>query len=361
MNFRTASCLLAGSVLFLVSANARAQAPRRSSSRRRRPRPTPALRESPANPAPPPVPVPPAEAHAGAVPAAPPAPANPLRRQRRRPPPRIRRVRAAAGLSVRQLSVSVSLPVSVSLSFGPTVSVGLSAAGSAPTRSPTAEAHDGGYIRLQLGVNWTGLTGKAGGDTVTYNGSGASLAAAFGYSITPHLILYGEFFIAGATRCHREDERHLDQHRPILARHRRARVSELGAAYYFGPNLFAAATMLDAQIDVTDCERRHPAEESERPRSRAALRQGVVGVGQLGPRRQRAVHLRFDEGQGRRSGSQSGADLARNVIVAVVFGDLQLARCAQSAERNPRKTDLHVIDDTLCARVPCSVGNRQFF
>jgi hypothetical protein len=105
---------------------------------------------------------------------------------------------------------------------------------------------------LQLGVNWfTGLTGKAGSDTVTYNGSGASLAAAFGYSLTPHLILYAEFLIAGAADATvKMNGISTNTGQSSLG----TDVSGVGAgaAYYFGPNLFTAATILDAQIDVTD-------------------------------------------------------------------------------------------------------------
>jgi hypothetical protein len=104
---------------------------------------------------------------------------------------------------------------------------------------------------LQLGASWTGLTGKAGGDTVTYDGAGASLAAAFGYAFTPHLILYAEFFIAGASDATvKMNGVATSTGQSSLG----TDVSGLGAgaAYYFGPNVFAAASILNAQIDITD-------------------------------------------------------------------------------------------------------------
>ena len=104
---------------------------------------------------------------------------------------------------------------------------------------------------MQFGPGWTGVTGRAGTDTVTYNGGGVAFSAAFGYSFTPHLVLYGEFFIAGPSHATVQmNGMSTNIGNSALG----ADVSGvgLGAAYYFGPNIFAAATLLDASIDITD-------------------------------------------------------------------------------------------------------------
>jgi hypothetical protein len=118
---------------------------------------------------------------------------------------------------------------------------------------PGARVHDGGYLRLQLGGGWSGLTGTAGGHTVTYDGGGVAFSAAFGYSFTQHLVLYSEIFIAGpGTATVKMDGMSIDTGSSML----NADVSGvgLGAAYYFGPNVFAAASLLAASVEVVDSD-----------------------------------------------------------------------------------------------------------
>ncbi len=120
-----------------------------------------------------------------------------------------------------------------------------------PASAPGARAHDGGYIRLQLGGGWSGLTGTAGSQTVSYDGGGAAFSAAFGYSFTQHLVVYGEFFIAGPeTASLKMNGMSIDTGGSTLSDD----VSGLGlgAAYYFGPNAFAAASLLDATVEIMD-------------------------------------------------------------------------------------------------------------
>ena len=144
----------------------------------------------------------------------------------------------------------------------PAVSVGLSAAGRRRRRvAPTAEIHDGGYIRLQLGISWTRAHRPAGtGHQVTYNGAGGCALGRV------RLLVHAA---PGPLR------RVLHRRRPPVptvkmdgtsVQHRHTPTSAtdvsgvgLGAAYYFGPNIFAAATVLDASIDITDPEQQHPA------------------------------------------------------------------------------------------------------
>lgn len=270
MNFRTAWFLLAGSILFLISAQARAQAPapvfkQAPAASDLSGSPAPANSSPPAAAATPPAETPPAPA--AATPAAPAAnaPSPPGYPPGYAPPPGYP---PPAGYPPGttpppsyppgsypypyQYPYPYPYPYASGQPGQPYSSSAYPPPPPPPTRSPSAEVHDGGYIRLQLGVDWfTGLTGTAGSDTVTYNGSGASLAAAFGYSITPHLILYAEFLIAGAADV-------AVKMNGVLTNTGQSNLGTditavgAGAAYYFGPNVFAAATVLDAHIDITD-------------------------------------------------------------------------------------------------------------
>jgi len=115
--------------------------------------------------------------------------------------------------------------------------------------TPGAETHDGGYLRMQLGFNSTTLSARSGGNTVEYGGGGASAAIAFGYSITPHFVPYIELLAAGAvdldTRVNGTSPRSSSLGNNVFG------VGP-GAASYFGPNLFVAATLLVAYCEVTD-------------------------------------------------------------------------------------------------------------
>jgi hypothetical protein len=118
--------------------------------------------------------------------------------------------------------------------------------GTAPGAAPGARTHDGGYVRLQLGFNWTGVAASAAGSRVDYDGWGGSVAAAIGLSATDHLILYMEALDAGAWDG------------SIDGRGGRPDVGTdvigigPGATYYFGPNLFVAATLLLARAKLTN-------------------------------------------------------------------------------------------------------------
>lgn len=121
-----------------------------------------------------------------------------------------------------------------------------------PSPAPGAHTHDGGYIRLQLGINWTGLTARGPtAGTATYNGWGGSASAAFGYSVTRRLVIYFELLDAGA----------VESTVKVNGAGVNTGATNLGpevigygpgAAYYFGPNLFAAATLLIATANISD-------------------------------------------------------------------------------------------------------------
>ncbi|HEY8925529.1 MAG TPA: hypothetical protein VIU64_14180, partial [Polyangia bacterium] len=115
--------------------------------------------------------------------------------------------------------------------------------------APGAHTHDGFYLRMQIGLAAAELEGRVPGRTVTYGGAGASAGLAVGYTVAPHLTLYLDLLIAGASGT-------------------TARVNGLsqsgnqyganvfgigpGLSLDFGPNLFASATLLLAGVSVDD-------------------------------------------------------------------------------------------------------------
>jgi hypothetical protein len=118
----------------------------------------------------------------------------------------------------------------------------------APAQPTGAETHDGAYVRLQLGVNWTGISARASGNVVDYVGTGGSFAVALGYSFTPHLVLYAEVLDAGAVKT----DVSFQGTRTSTAMGTDVMGFGPGAAYYFGPNMFVATTLLWANVQLTN-------------------------------------------------------------------------------------------------------------
>jgi len=120
----------------------------------------------------------------------------------------------------------------------------------APTlRPPGARTHDGLYVRMQFGLSALDLQGTIPGTTVTYGGVGVSGGAAIGYTLAPHLTLYLDLLVSTATgtTTHVNGLNQYDGQRGV------AFVGMgPGLSFDFGPNLFAAATLLLAGVEVDD-------------------------------------------------------------------------------------------------------------
>jgi hypothetical protein len=116
-------------------------------------------------------------------------------------------------------------------------------------RAPGAETHDGFYLRLQLGLNWTGLTATGNGSQTDVSGAGASMALALGGAATDRLIIYWELFAAGAA----DPETRVDG----VSRGITNGTSDVsgmgpGLAYYLPSNVFVAGTAALARVAVLD-------------------------------------------------------------------------------------------------------------
>jgi hypothetical protein len=120
-----------------------------------------------------------------------------------------------------------------------------------PSREAGAETHDGGYLRLQFGLNTTKMKASSPSGEWVFDGEGASFGIAVGGAVVPNLIVYLEFLIAGAA------EPTVEQNSDSIT-NLRVGGSDVygvgpGIAYYFDPvNVFLAATILYGRARITD-------------------------------------------------------------------------------------------------------------
>ena len=63
---------------------------------------------------------------------------------------------------------------------------------------PGHHLHDGFYMRLTMGLAYLSAKYSEAGQDATISGSGMAMAFAFGVSVTPNLVLYGEFLVTVA-------------------------------------------------------------------------------------------------------------------------------------------------------------------
>jgi hypothetical protein len=120
-----------------------------------------------------------------------------------------------------------------------------------PPREAGAETHDGGYLRLQLGVNTTKMKASSPSGEWVFDGGGASFGIAVGGAVVPNLIVYAEFLVAGAAEP--TVERNQDPVAGIRVGGSDVYGVGPGIAYYFDPaNIFLAATILYGRARITD-------------------------------------------------------------------------------------------------------------
>jgi hypothetical protein len=120
--------------------------------------------------------------------------------------------------------------------------------------------HDGFFMRVTAGLGYFSASESYGGATYTYSGLGESLSAAFGGTIAPNLILYGELLgtsvsnaslsYGGATQPYSGTDVTLFGFGP-------------GLAYYVEPvNLYLSGTLTFTQVSFTDTYSGYPSGDS---------------------------------------------------------------------------------------------------
>jgi len=116
--------------------------------------------------------------------------------------------------------------------------------------------HDGFYMRIYAGLGYLSASATYAGVTETYSGLGATYGAAFGGTIAPNLILYGEFLgtsvtnadlsYGGVTQTYSGTDLTLVGFGP-------------GIAYYVEPvNLYLSGTLTFTQVSFSDTYSGYP-------------------------------------------------------------------------------------------------------
>jgi len=93
------------------------------------------------------------------------------------------------------------------------------------------------------------MTGKSEAGNVEYSGSGASIGVAGGYALTPQLIVFGQLLYAGTSGT---DVKMNGGNSTSTTYDVNVAGIGLGAASYFGPNLFVSASVLLATATIDD-------------------------------------------------------------------------------------------------------------
>jgi hypothetical protein len=123
-----------------------------------------------------------------------------------------------------------------------------------------AHQHDGFYMRLTAGLGYLDASETYGGATDSYSGIGASFSAAFGGTIAPNLILYGEFLMTTITNA----EWSLDGVKQGYSGMDMTLYGfGPGIAYYFMPiNLYLSGTLTFTRVSFVDTYATYLGEEN---------------------------------------------------------------------------------------------------
>jgi hypothetical protein len=111
--------------------------------------------------------------------------------------------------------------------------------------------HDGFFLRVTAGFGYASASENAGGETITYSGLGVTYGVAFGGTIAPNLILFGEFLGTSVPDY---------EYRYQVARFHDTASGDMtlsgfgpGLAYYIEPiNLYLSGTLAFSQVSFTD-------------------------------------------------------------------------------------------------------------
>ena len=113
---------------------------------------------------------------------------------------------------------------------------------------PGHHLHDGFYMRLTMGLGYLSAKYSQGGQDATISGGGMAMAFAFGGSVTPNLVIYGEFMGTVAmdpTLEYGGTSRHLGFDVNLFG-------IGPGVAYYLEPmNMYFSGTLAFSQVTAS--------------------------------------------------------------------------------------------------------------
>lgn len=112
-------------------------------------------------------------------------------------------------------------------------------------------AHDGFFMRLDVGLGYLSASENVAGGTATYSGTGLSWGAAFGGVIAPNLILFGQLL---GTTVWDPSFRFTGSYPERLVDYSMSMFGiGPGMAFYFMPlNAFVSGTLLVTRLSFTD-------------------------------------------------------------------------------------------------------------
>ena len=114
---------------------------------------------------------------------------------------------------------------------------------------PGSHQHDGFYMRLTGGVGYLSAKSGDGSTSMSVSGAGPAMTFAFGGSVTPHLVLYGEFVATAATdpeATYAGGSQHLPYSVNLFG-------IGPGLAYYLEPlNMYFSGTLAFSQVTASN-------------------------------------------------------------------------------------------------------------
>ena len=121
--------------------------------------------------------------------------------------------------------------------------------------------HDGFYLRITAGLGYLSASESQNGANVTYSGLGESYSAAFGGTIAPNLILYGEFLGTSITNASWSSGGQTQAYSGLD-------LTQFGfgpgIAYYVEPvNLYLSGTLTFTKIYFSDTSTSNPIDNTD--------------------------------------------------------------------------------------------------
>ena len=117
------------------------------------------------------------------------------------------------------------------------------------SQQPGYHEHDGFYMRLCMGAGYLRSSASYKGDTATYSGGGVAMNLAFGGSVTPNLVIFGELSMSTAI----DPSFKVTGESSMTLKNVTLEMMNLGPgiAYYFTPaNVYLSGALTFSQLTV---------------------------------------------------------------------------------------------------------------